>query len=166
MATRKENAEKLEAMATKKPKLSGLKNMKTSSKIALVILVVVVLLAVLASAIAPYDPFEIGMARQAPDAAHLFGVGTFIGEGALGDDLSSVQFGAHPVDGEAVHLDAVGHGFLDGEVHLHGGLHVKAYQFTNLVNEGVQKRNLLHIVGQCQGTLKATFGLFLIIMNS
>ena len=73
MATRKENAEKLEAMATKKPKLSGLKNMKTSSKIALVILVVVVLLAVLASAIAPYDPFEIGMARQAPDAAHLFG---------------------------------------------------------------------------------------------
>ena len=36
MATRKENAEKLEAMATKGPRLSGLKNMRTGSKIALV----------------------------------------------------------------------------------------------------------------------------------
>ncbi|MCR4871129.1 MAG: dipeptide/oligopeptide/nickel ABC transporter permease/ATP-binding protein [Atopobiaceae bacterium] len=73
MATRKENAEKLEAMASKGPKLSGLKNMKTSSKIALAILVVVVLVSVLASVIAPEDPYAIGMARQAPDAAHLFG---------------------------------------------------------------------------------------------
>ncbi len=73
MATRKENAEKLEAMATKGPRLSGLKNMKTSSKIALAILVVVVLLSVLASVLAPYDPYAIDMARQAPDAAHIFG---------------------------------------------------------------------------------------------
>lgn len=73
MATRKENAEKLEAMAEKKPRLSGLKNMKTSSKIALAILVVVVLLSILASVLAPFDPYEIGMARMAPDAAHLFG---------------------------------------------------------------------------------------------
>ena len=66
MATRKENAEKLEAMATKGPRLSGLKNMKTSSKIALAILVVVVLLSVLASVLAPYDPYAIDMARQRP----------------------------------------------------------------------------------------------------
>ncbi len=73
MATRKENAEKLEAMAAKKPRLSGLKNMKTSSKIALVILVVVVLLAIFASVLAPYDPYQITVARQAPDALHMFG---------------------------------------------------------------------------------------------
>ena len=71
MASRKETSAKLEAMATKKPKLSGIKNMALTSKIALGILVVVVLLSVLASLIAPYDPFEIGMARMAPDGAHL-----------------------------------------------------------------------------------------------
>ncbi|MBQ6650686.1 MAG: ABC transporter permease, partial [Atopobiaceae bacterium] len=73
MATRKENAEKLEAMATKGPRLSGLKNMRTGSKIALAILVFVLLASILASVLAPYDPYAIGMARQAPDAAHLFG---------------------------------------------------------------------------------------------
>ena len=54
-------------------KFTGLKNMKTSSKIALVILVGVVLISILAPIIAPYDPYAIGMARQAPDAAHIFG---------------------------------------------------------------------------------------------
>jgi len=73
MATRKENARKLEAMAASKPKLSGLKNMRTSSKIALAILVAVALVSILASIIAPYDPSQITMARQAPDALHLFG---------------------------------------------------------------------------------------------
>ena len=73
MATRKENAEKLEAMAVAKPKLSGLKNMKTTSKIALLILVVVVLLSVLASVLAPYDPYQITVARQAPSATNFFG---------------------------------------------------------------------------------------------
>ena len=73
MATRKENAKKLEGMAKKGLKLGGLKNMSLGSKIALAILAVVVLVSVLASVLAPYDPYEIGMARMAPDGAHLFG---------------------------------------------------------------------------------------------
>ena len=73
MATRKDNAQKLEGMAAKGLKFEGIKNMKTTSKIALGILVVVVLLSILAPVIAPADPYAIGMARQAPDAAHIFG---------------------------------------------------------------------------------------------
>ena len=74
LTQRKEGAEKLEGMAKSKGlKFTGLKNMKTSSKIALVILVAVVLISILAPIIAPYDPYAIGMARQAPDAAHIFG---------------------------------------------------------------------------------------------
>ena len=74
LTQRKEGAEKLEGMAKAKGlKFSGLKNMKTSSKIALVILVAVVLISILAPIIAPYDPLAIGTARQAPDAAHVFG---------------------------------------------------------------------------------------------
>ena len=74
LTQRKEGAEKLEGMAKSKGlKSTGLKNMKTSSKIALVILVAVVLISILAPIIAPYDPYAIGMARQAPDAAHIFG---------------------------------------------------------------------------------------------
>ena len=74
LTQRKEGAEKLEGMAKSKGlKFTGLKNMKTSSKIALVILVAVVLISILAPIIAPYDPYGIGMARQAPDAAHIFG---------------------------------------------------------------------------------------------
>ena len=73
MATRKQNAQTLEAMAVRKPKLSGIRNMSLPSKIALGILVVVVLLSVLAPLLAPYDPYAIGMARQAPSAEHFFG---------------------------------------------------------------------------------------------
>ena len=74
LTQRKEGAEKLEGMAKSKGlKFTGLKNMKTSSKIALVILVAVVLISILAPILAPYDPYAIGMARQAPDAAHIFG---------------------------------------------------------------------------------------------
>lgn len=74
LTQRKEGAEKLEGMAKSKGlKFTGLKNTKTSSKIALVILVAVVLISILAPIIAPYDPYAIGMARQAPDAAHIFG---------------------------------------------------------------------------------------------
>ena len=74
LTQRKEGAEKLEGMAKSKGlKFTGLKNMKTSSKIALVILVAVALISILAPIIAPYDPYAIGMARQAPDAAHIFG---------------------------------------------------------------------------------------------
>lgn len=74
LTQRKEGAEKLEGMAKSRGlKFTGLKNMKTSSKIALVILVAVVLISILAPIIAPYDPYAIDMARQAPDAAHIFG---------------------------------------------------------------------------------------------
>ena len=74
LTQRKEGAEKLEGMAKSRGlKFTGLKNMKTSSKIALVILVAVVLISILAPIIAPYDPYAIGMARQAPDATHIFG---------------------------------------------------------------------------------------------
>ena len=74
LTQRKEGAEKLEGMAKNKGlKFTGLKNMKTSSKIALGILVAVVLISILAPIIAPYDPYAIGMARQAPDAVHIFG---------------------------------------------------------------------------------------------
>ena len=75
LTQRKQEAEKLEDMAKKGRGLNfnGIKNMKLSSKIALVILLAVVLISVLAPVIAPYDPLGIGMARMAPDAAHLFG---------------------------------------------------------------------------------------------
>ena len=75
LTQRKEDSQKLEGMAKKGSglKFSGLKNMKPSSKIALGILVAVVLISILAPIIAPYDPLAIGMARQAPDAAHIFG---------------------------------------------------------------------------------------------
>ena len=75
LTQRKEDSQKLEGMAKKGSglKFSGLKNMKLSSKIALGILVAVVLVSILAPLIAPYDPLAIGMARQAPDAAHIFG---------------------------------------------------------------------------------------------
>ena len=73
MATRKQNSDKLEGMAAKGLKFEGIKNMKPTSKIALAILVVVALLSIFAPLIAPNDPYAIGMARQAPDAAHIFG---------------------------------------------------------------------------------------------
>ncbi len=73
MATRKENAERLEGAAAKGLKLSGFKNMSTPSKIAVVVLVMVALLSILASVIAPNDPYAIGVARQAPSAEHIFG---------------------------------------------------------------------------------------------
>ena len=73
MATRKENAERLEGAAAKGLKLSGFKNMSTPSKIAVVVLVIVALQSILASVIAPNDPYAIGVARQAPSAEHIFG---------------------------------------------------------------------------------------------
>lgn len=89
LTQRKEGAEKLEGMAKSKGlKFTGLKNMKTSSKIALVILVAVVLISILAPIIAPYDPYAIGMARQAPDAAHIFGT-----DDKGRDILSRILFG-------------------------------------------------------------------------
>lgn len=49
------------------------RNMPVSSRIGLIILIAIVLIAVFANFLAPYNPYEITVARQAPDAAHLFG---------------------------------------------------------------------------------------------
>lgn len=90
LTQRKEGAEQLEGMARKSGgfKLSGLKNMKLSSKIALGILVVVALLSILAPLIAPYDPYAIDVARQAPDGLHLMGT-----DDKGRDILSRILFG-------------------------------------------------------------------------
>ena len=75
LTQRKEGAERLEGMARRPggTRLSGLGSMKLSSKVALAILLVVFLLSVLAPVIAPFDPYAIDIARQAPDAVHLMG---------------------------------------------------------------------------------------------
>nr|WP_241155970.1 MULTISPECIES: dipeptide/oligopeptide/nickel ABC transporter permease/ATP-binding protein [unclassified Adlercreutzia] len=66
---REKTTEKLEG----KVRFRRWKNMPVSSRIALVILILIVLIAVFANFLAPYSPYEITVARQAPDAAHLFG---------------------------------------------------------------------------------------------
>ena len=49
-----------------------------------------------------------------PEPMHLRRVVPVVLEGALGDDLAPVQVRIDPVDGDSVHLDAVGDGVLDG----------------------------------------------------
>lgn len=66
---REKTTEKLEG----KVRFRRWKNMPISSRIGLIILIVIVLIAVFANFLAPYNPYEITVARQAPDAAHLFG---------------------------------------------------------------------------------------------
>ncbi|MGI6755142.1 MAG: dipeptide/oligopeptide/nickel ABC transporter permease/ATP-binding protein [Atopobiaceae bacterium] len=70
---RKEQAEQLEQAAAKGAKFGGLKKMSASSKIALCLLIVVVLLSIFAALIAPHNPTDIFMARQAPGNGFLFG---------------------------------------------------------------------------------------------
>nr|WP_251212067.1 dipeptide/oligopeptide/nickel ABC transporter permease/ATP-binding protein [Adlercreutzia murintestinalis] len=66
---REKTTEKLEG----KVRFRRWKNMPISSRVALIILIVIVLIAVFANFLAPYNPYEITVAREAPDAAHLFG---------------------------------------------------------------------------------------------
>lgn len=66
---REKTTEKLEG----KVRFRRWKNMPMSSRIALIILIIIVLIAVFANFLAPYNPYEITVARQAPDPAHLFG---------------------------------------------------------------------------------------------
>ncbi len=47
--------------------------MSVSARISLVVLVLIVLVAVFANFLAPYDPYQIYTAREAPSMAHLFG---------------------------------------------------------------------------------------------
>lgn len=49
------------------------KAMSVGARISLIVLILIVLMAVVAPLIAPYDPFQIFTAREAPSATHLFG---------------------------------------------------------------------------------------------
>lgn len=70
---RKNQAAAVEEAVQKKAKFAGFKRMSTASKISLVVLALVALSAIFASLIAPHDPFEIFLARQAPSPNFLFG---------------------------------------------------------------------------------------------
>ena len=70
---RKNQAAAVEEAVHKKAKFAGFKRMSTASKISLAVLVLVALSAIFASVIAPHDPFEIFIARQAPSPSVLFG---------------------------------------------------------------------------------------------
>ena len=82
---REKTTEKLEG----KVRFRRWKNMPISSRIGLVILIAIVLVAVFANFLAPYNPYEITVARQAPDAAHLFGT-----DDKGRDVLSRMMYGA------------------------------------------------------------------------
>ena len=85
---RKDLTEKLEANPGK-VRLRRWKAMSIGSRISLIVLTLIVLMAVLASFIAPYDPLAIFTARQAPDAAFLFGT-----DDKGRDVLSRIMYGA------------------------------------------------------------------------
>lgn len=71
--SRKEQTEKLEALAGRKPRLGGWKRLATPSKVALILLAVITVISILASILAPHNPTEIFSARTAPNAQFLFG---------------------------------------------------------------------------------------------
>ena len=71
--SRKEQTEKLEALAGRKPRLGGWKRLATPSKVALILLAVVAVISILASVLAPHHPTEIFSARTAPNAQFFFG---------------------------------------------------------------------------------------------
>lgn len=65
--------EKLEEAAAKGKRFAGWSKMRTSSKVSLIILLVVVLASVVAPLLAPHNPTEIFLARQAPGSGFIFG---------------------------------------------------------------------------------------------
>ena len=65
------------------------KNMSVGARISLIVLLVVVLIAVFANFLAPHDPLEIFVARQAPDSQFLFGT-----DDKGRDVLSRMMYGA------------------------------------------------------------------------
>lgn len=65
------------------------RNMSIGARISLIVLVLIVLIAIFANVLAPYSPYEITIARQAPDAAHLFGT-----DDKGRDVLSRMMYGA------------------------------------------------------------------------
>ena len=73
LTQRREQSEALERAAAKGLRLGGWKKMSLGSKVSLVILALVALSAILAAVIAPYNPIDIFVARQAPGGGFLFG---------------------------------------------------------------------------------------------
>lgn len=65
------------------------KNMTIGARIALIVLLVIVFIAIFANYLAPYNPYEIFTARQAPDAQFLFGT-----DDKGRDVLSRMMYGA------------------------------------------------------------------------
>ena len=70
---REGTTEKLEKSAGKKLSFRHIRALSVGAKIALVVFILLVLMAILADVIAPFDPYAIDIARQAPDGTHLFG---------------------------------------------------------------------------------------------
>jgi peptide/nickel transport system permease protein len=65
------------------------KAMSVSARISLIVLILIVLVAIFANFLAPYDPYQIFTAREAPSAAHLFGT-----DDKGRDVLSRMMYGA------------------------------------------------------------------------
>ena len=73
LTKRKEQSLKLEEAASKGARLGGWKKMSVGSKISVCLLALVVLVSVLAPLLAPYNPTDIFLARQAPGGGFFFG---------------------------------------------------------------------------------------------
>ena len=73
MGYREKTTQKLEQNAGKKLHFRHLRALSLGAKISLVVFILLVLMAVFANFIAPWDPFQIDIARQAPGGEHLFG---------------------------------------------------------------------------------------------
>lgn len=86
---REGTTKKLEKGAGKKVSFRHIRAMSFGAKIAGVVFILLVLMAIFADVIAPFDPFSIDVARQAPDGTHLFGT-----DDKGRDVLSRLIFGA------------------------------------------------------------------------
>ncbi|WP_082629869.1 dipeptide/oligopeptide/nickel ABC transporter permease/ATP-binding protein [Olsenella massiliensis] len=73
LSRRTEQSRDLERAAAAPSRLGGWKKMPRGSKVALVILVLVAISAILASVVAPYNPIDTYLARQAPGGGFFFG---------------------------------------------------------------------------------------------
>ena len=70
---REGTTQKLEQNAGKKFQFKMFRNFSVGAWIALVVILIVIFISAFAGVLAPWDPFEIDLARQAPSMDHLFG---------------------------------------------------------------------------------------------
>ena len=89
MAFREKTTQKLEQNAGKKISFRAIRTMTVGAKIALVVFILLVLMAIFAGVLAPYDPYSIDIAREAPSSTHLFGT-----DDKGRDVLSRLMYGA------------------------------------------------------------------------